>query len=120
MKITPTEKARVPELSDCNPGLTPHEYNVVVAMQMAEAKTAGGIILTDATRETEGMAAQMGRLVSASPVAWTYDAELANSDANPEPGDIVMIGRYSGVLFTGADGKEYRMLKDRDVAGVVQ
>lgn len=121
MKITPQEIARVPALEDCKPGLQPHEFNVLVAMQITQEKTASGLYLPDTHKDTEEAAAQMGRLVAASPVAWTYAQELVDSpDSAPQLGAIVLIGRYSGLLVTGEDGKQYRLLKDRDVAGVVK
>jgi co-chaperonin GroES (HSP10) len=42
----------------------------------------------------------------------------------PEPwckiGDRVSFGKYSGLIYTGIDGKTYRMISDLDVVGTVE
>lgn len=37
----------------------------------------------------------------------------------PSPGDKVMVAKYAGVTFRGADGEEYRLVNDKDIAGLV-
>lgn len=107
----------IPSLSDCKPGFAPMEYNVVVRAEVIEEKTSGGIILTAQKKETDELAAMKGRLVAVSPLAFNYDAWPEGSQ-KPKPGDVVLYAKYGGVLITGEDGHEYRVLKDRDIAGV--
>lgn len=110
----------VPDLEACNPGLDPTEYNVVIAPAVA-AQTIGraGLILApDDTRENEKLAMQVGRLVKASPVAFNYEKWPTGSKP-PKAGDIVWYARYAGFPFEGADGKEYRIIKDKDIGAVI-
>ncbi len=109
----------IPSLSDCNPGFAPFEYNVVIAPEEVETVTKGGIILTDAKKEVDGIATMRGRLVSVSPAAFDY-ANWPEGTRLPQPGDEVIFAKYAGVLIPGKDGREYRILKDRDIAAVIQ
>ena len=108
----------IPELSECNPGIAPMEYNCLVAPESAETKTAGGIILLDKTAETEALASQKGRLVALSPHAFSY-AEWPEGARKPEVGDAVLFAKYAGGLIDGSDKREYRVLKDKDIIAVL-
>lgn len=105
----------IPSLNDCNPGLRPVEYYVLIAPEATEERTAGGIYIPQAKRETDEIATQRGRIVGQSPLAWTF----AEGDAHRgKVGDVVLFGRYAGSLIEGADGKTYRMCRDKDVAAI--
>lgn len=118
---------KIPQLSDCNPGFLPTEYNVVVRPEEVETVTKGGILLADSTQERDGLAAVRGRLVAVSPLAFTYhDAPGAKprsgwvrGTAPPQVGDAVIFKKYGGILVDGDDGAEYRLLKDSDVIAVL-
>lgn len=112
----------IPDLSECHPGMKPTEYNVIIAAARAGATMGAlGIIhRTDADRETEEMAMQVGRIVAMSPLAFNYDQWLDAEDSRPKVGDIVWFARYAGALIEAAfDGRQYRMVKDRDVAAII-
>lgn len=117
----------VPSLSDCRPGIQPTEYNVVVAPATVQknkegAATAGArglILMPDEVTDTTAMAMQIGRIVSMSPVAFNY-AEWPSQAAKPKIGQIIWFARYAGALFEGMDGREYRILKDKDIGAVVE
>ena len=117
MKITPEELETVPALTACNPGVRPYEFKVVVAMAKPPEKTKGGLYIPDSAKERNEMAAQLGRLVAVSPMAFTYDARAL--EHAPKVGDVVTIGKFGGSEFTGPDGQFYRILEDRNVSGVV-
>ena len=108
----------IPSLEDCKPGISPVEYNVVVIPEEVEEKTSGGIILVANTKEQEQTASMRGRLVDASPLAFNYD-EWPQFARKPQVGDAVMFAKYAGVLIKGADEKEYRVLKDKDIMAVL-
>ncbi|MDB5584306.1 MAG: hypothetical protein JWR80_9482 [Bradyrhizobium sp.] len=109
---------QIPELSDCSPGVEPVEYNVVVAPEDTEQVTRGGIILTNIAKETNDLASQKGRLVAVSPHAFTY-ATWAEGSRMPQIGDAVLFAKYAGALVNGADGKDYRIVKDKDIIAVL-
>ena len=108
--------ADVPKLADCRPGLKPTEYNVVVVM-VEVPDAINGIYLPEGERERIGDAMQLGRIIAASPLAFNYDA-IPESE-RPKKGDLIWFARFAGGLFTGRDGRSYRMIKDKDVMGVI-
>jgi co-chaperonin GroES (HSP10) len=109
---------QIPSLEECNAGLTPVEFNVLVVPETVETKTAGGIFLPDQKKETDQLAATKGRIVAASVLAFTYET-WPEGARKPAVGDVVWFARYGGTLVTGEDGREYRLLKDKDVAAIV-
>ena len=63
---------------------------------------------------------QVGRIVAMSPLAFNYEREWP-ADARPKVGDIVWFARYAGALIECAfDGQAYRMVKDKDVAAIIE
>lgn len=107
----------IPQLTDCAPGIKPVEYYVLIAPETTEERTKGGIYIPQAKRETDEIATQRGRIVAQSPLAWSFadgDGHRANV------GDVVLFGRYAGSLIEGADGKTYRICRDKDVAGIYE
>jgi chaperonin GroES len=111
----------VPEVADCNPGIKPVEYNVVIAPARAPDKVGaqGLIIAPDEFKDNSALAMQVGRIVRASPLAFTYDNWPEGSQA-PRVGDVVWFARYAGKEFEGADGQTYRILKDKDIGAVIE
>ncbi len=108
---------KIPTLSECNPGIQPSEYNVLVIPEDTEEVTKGGIILSTKTKEDNDIAAVKGRLVATSPHAFTYSSDWPDG-AMPKAGDAVIFARYAGTLLEGRDGKSYRLCKDKDIAAI--
>lgn len=108
----------IPKLDDCAPGLVPTGYNVLVAVDTLEEVTAGGIILPGQHKEREDSASERGRLVGASPMAFTGGDWVGA--AAPTPGAEVLFQRYAGQLFDGRDGKKYRVMADSELKGIFQ
>ncbi len=109
--------SQVPKLEDCKPGFIPTEYNVVVAPAVI-GKKIGAILIADETRERVADGAQVGRIIACSPVAFNY--ERWPEDAGPpQVGDIVWFARFAGASFEGIDGETYRIIKDKDIAGII-
>lgn len=92
---------------------------MVIAPEVTETVTKSGLIIPDATKEKEDAAKTWGLLVSASPLAFNFDA-WPDGQQPPKSGDIVLYAKYGGTLVTGGDGREYRVLKDKDIALVRQ
>lgn len=110
----------VPQLEACDPGISPTEYNVVIAPAGA-AKTIGraGLILApDETKENAALAMQVGRVIDCSPIAFNYDTWPQGS-RKPQVGDVVWFARYAGATFEGIDGETYRIVKDKDIGAVI-
>lgn len=106
----------LPNLTDCNPGFRPVEYYVLIAPEEAGEKI-GSIYIPQSKRETDEIATQRGRIVAQSPLAWSF----AEGDAHRgKVGDVVLFGRYAGSLVELADGRTYRLCRDKDVAGIFE
>lgn len=105
-----------PKLEDCAPGLKPMGYNVLVALDVVEEKTAGGIIVPVSHKEREDSASEKGRVVKVSQMAFK-GGDWEGVDA-PTPGNDVLFQRYAGTEFEGADGRKYRIIADSDLKGV--
>lgn len=111
----------IPSLDDCKPGLHPTEYNVLIATAaVAETMGVKGLIRrSDQDMETEQLAMQIGRIVAMSPLAFGYERWPEGAEP-PKVGDIVWFARYAGGLIEAAfDGRSYRLVKDKDIAAVI-
>ena len=106
----------IPKLEDCAPGLRPMGYTVLVALDVIEERTLGGIIIPEKHREREDGASERGRVVDVSPMAFQGGDWEAASPA--KPGDTVLFQRYAGTEFEGADKRKYRIIADADLKGI--
>lgn len=97
-------------------GIEPMDVKVLVKPQPVEEKTAGGIILSDTTKERNKYAATRGSLVAKGPNAFT---EWGPGNG-PQAGVVVLFAQYAGSRFKGDDGEEYVVMNDEDVIGVAQ
>lgn len=108
----------IPKVEECNPGLRPMGYNVLVALDVLEEKTVGGIILPTKHIDRENSASEKGRIIAVSPMAFRggdWDGVPV-----PEVGSAVLFQRYAGTEFEGDDGKKYRIIADADLKGILQ
>jgi co-chaperonin GroES (HSP10) len=106
----------IPALNDCKPGIRATGFNLVVAVEPADEKK-GNILVPDSVREKETLVQTRGRIVSISPVAFDF----ANFDGDaPKLGDAVIFAKLAGIRTTLADGKEGRIIADKDVAAIIE
>ena len=99
-------------------GISVIEYNVLIEQDAIEAKTKGGLIKPDEILERDKHGQTRGTIIDVSPMAFAFDDWPADVP-KPQPGDKVAIAKHSGVFITGNDGKEYRVVKDKDVVAVI-
>lgn len=93
---------------------------VLVLPDQSVTMTDGGIIIPDVVKETVGMAATTGILVSAGPQAFAYDSLRQTHwvGERPGPGTRVFFKKYAGQEHSGRDGLMYRLMFDGDIAGM--
>lgn len=95
-------------------GITPVGHRVLVLPLETERKTKTGIVLMDKTAMMEEMAQTQGTIIAIGETCW---------DDQPSPwakvGDLVMFGKYAGVVYVGNDDVKYRVLNDKDVVAVI-
>ncbi len=92
---------------------------MLIEPKSVEAKSAGGIILPDDVKDRKEFAQQEGVIVAASPLAFSYASEEAWDGQAPKVGERVSYAKYAGALIKGKDGKEYRVVNDKDLFAVL-
>lgn len=100
-------------------GITPVEYNVLLKQDAIQEKTDGGLYLGTETQEQERHGQTRGVIIALSPMAFAFD-DWPEGEPKPGVGQKVVFARHSGTFVTGSDDEEYRMVKDRDIVGVLQ
>jgi co-chaperonin GroES (HSP10) len=95
---------------------TPTGYRVLVMPYKGKAKTEGGIILTDETRDRNALATVVCYVLKLGPDCY------ADSDKYSQPyckeKDWVVIGRYAGSRFK-IEGAELRLLNDDEILATI-
>jgi co-chaperonin GroES (HSP10) len=102
-------------------GIRPVEYKVLIRPDeekgFVELKGGHKLWKPDETKERDQHAAMEGVLVEASPLAFSYD-EWPEDSPRPQAGDRVIFARYAGINTRGADGRDYRLMNDKDIVAV--
>ena len=104
------------EAQSINPsGINPAGWRILILPREIEEKSSGGIILgTETNREREQMANTTGVVIAMGGECY--------KDTQTEwckLGDKVSFAKYAGLLYTGKDGKQYRMVNDEDITGTL-
>jgi len=97
-------------------GIYPVGHRVLVLPEQVEEKSEGGIILHHGTNLAREEMAQ----IKATVVALGTTAYADQPSAWCKEKDRVVIGKYSGLLYDGFDGKKYRIINDLDVVAVIE
>lgn len=112
------------DLRNYNPsGIKPVEYKCLIKPyaihetdEAIKSAREAGIIIDPQTSDREQMAQCVALLVAVGGDAF--------KDWNPEgpipvPGDRINIAKYAGVSVLGVDGRGYRLVNDKDIAGIL-
>lgn len=103
-------------------GIYPTEFKCLIDPKPVEKKI-GSIIIPEATQDSEKYAQIEGRVVAASPLAFSYASkeewEAAGAE-KPKPGDVVLHAKYAGVRTKGKDGREYLIVNDKDITAIIE
>lgn len=117
----PVETWRTPTLQECSGcGVEPTEFQILVSMSEKAEKTAGGILLPEATKDKAQWGSDHARLVAVSPHAFTYVQTWPEGSRKPQVGDVVFVGKFPGDEITGRDGRTYRLCSDKEVLAVME
>lgn len=109
--------AKLPKLEECDPGIDPHEFAVLVLPRWFLNMSPGGIEIPQELLDRENDAVVQGMLVRISPAAFSY-AEWPDAAATPQTGQFVYFNRYAGFWVDGDDGLKYRLMNDKDIRAV--
>jgi len=93
--------------------LKPLNDRVLIKVAVAEEKTAGGLYLTDASKEKPSI----GTVIAVGP--GPLDEEGNRKPLSVAPGNSVLYSKYAGNDFKGSDGSEYIALRASDVMAVL-
>ncbi len=101
-------------------GIVPFDKRVLVLHDLVEEKTKGGIILPDQERDKHKYAQTKATVIALGELCFAeakYDAAQFGITAPvfPEAGDRVLVGRYTGNVYKGDDGKDYVIINDSDI-----
>jgi len=97
-------------------GIHPKGHRVLILPDPVEEVTQSGIILSvGENRDRERLAQLKGTIVEIGDSAW-----LDQPSPWAKVGDHVIFGKYSGLIYDGADEKEYRIINDLDVVALVE
>jgi chaperonin GroES len=93
--------------------IRPLHDRIIVERLEEETKTAAGIIIPDSAKEKP----QQGNVIAVGKGKTTEDGKIMPLDV--KVGDKVLFGKYAGTEIK-IDGKEYLMMREDDVLGVVE
>ena len=93
--------------------IRPLHDRIIVERFEEETTTAAGIIIPDSAKEKP----MQGSVVAAGKGKVTEDGKVLPLDV--KVGDKVLFGKYSGTEIK-IEGKEYLMMREDDVLGVVE
>jgi chaperonin GroES len=93
--------------------LRPLHDRVLIQALEGEERTKGGIIIPDTAKEKP----MEGKVVAVGPGARGDDGKLIKPDL--KTGDKVLYGKWSGTEVK-IDGKDYLIMKESDVMGIIE
>ncbi|GAB4818864.1 hypothetical protein N2152v2_005910 [Parachlorella kessleri] len=93
--------------------LKPLQDRVLIEVLEAEAKTKGGLVLTEGAKEKP----TMGKVVAVGP--GKADEEGKASTPAVTVGSTVLYQKYSGTEFEGDNGKQYIVVREADIMAAI-
>lgn len=96
-------------------GIHPVGWRILVKPREIAKVSKGGILLTtEMTQEREQLGNTTGIVVEMG-----NDCYSSMEDKTPwcKVGDKVIFAKYSGLMYTGKDGEQYRVINDSDITG---
>jgi len=93
--------------------IRPLHDRIIVERVEEETKTAGGLIIPDTAKEKP----QRGVIIAVGKGKVADDGKLIGMDV--KVGDKVLFGKYAGTEIK-LDGKEYLMMREDDILGVLE
>ena len=93
--------------------IRPLHDRIIVERLEEETTTAAGIIIPDTAKEKP----QQGKIVAVGKGKVTEDGKVLPMDV--KVGDRVLFGKYAGTDIK-IEGKEYLMMREDDILGVVE
>lgn len=112
MEITPLKTKPAPPRVKNESGFEPVGELILIRLIEVEEKSAGGIVLAQATRDNEALGLTTGMVMAFAPFAQEHIRAQTLS-----VGDLVVFAKYGGKLEVGRDGAKYRFIRPDDLQG---
>ena len=96
----------------------PTGYHVLVILPKVEDKTKGGVLLPTDVKNREDIASIVAKVIAIGPDAYPENEFRFRNGPWCKEGDFVIFRSYSGTRFK-VQGKEFRLINDDTVEGVV-
>ncbi len=93
--------------------IRPLHDRIIVERLEEENKTAAGIIIPDTAKEKP----QQGKVIAVGNGKKTEDGKVLPLDV--KVGDKVLFGKYAGTEVK-IEGKEYLMMREDDIMGIIE
>ena len=117
-------------------GIIPSGNRVLVKPDEVEDVTPGGIVIPQQVRDKHQMSANYGHVVALGPDCFQHTTATTErlidgnwkavertvtgySDTFADVGDRIAFAMYAGLLLTGEDGVEYKLINDEDITARV-
>lgn len=106
-------------------GIVPLDNRLLVLHDPVSDKFEGTSLLRpDQERDKQKYAQTKATVIATGPMCWgeaRYDAQRFGVEADfPQPGDRVLVGRYTGDTHKGTDGRDYTVINDSDVIAFLE
>ena len=112
--IQPFEDRESIEDDTLDGGFEPANNKVLVLPDPVSTHSSGGIAMPQELIEKQEYAQIFATLVAVGPDAWK-DRKTPAAGI----GDRVMIAKFTGQIFTGPNGRRYRVIHDMDIIGKI-
>jgi co-chaperonin GroES (HSP10) len=97
-------------------GIKPVGFSLVIEPEQVEETTESGIITgTPESIEREQMRQTDGVVLAVGPMAFSDEKEV-----RCKAGDRVVMRAYAGMIRKGVDGRDYRIIADTEVIGILE
>lgn len=125
MPVMKSEEALAEAFPAVDAGVQPFGSRVLVQIRTPKAKTAGGIILHNESRETEKWNTQVAKVVNVGPLAFKNRDSMQSWPEGSwcKEGDFVRVPKYGGdrweVPFNDNESAMFVIFNDLDIIGRV-
>lgn len=99
-------------------GMVPKGRAVLVKAHLPElelARSRSNLVIPTTVAERNAIWENRARVVAVGSQAWDDEKE-----PRARVGELVLVTKFAGFVKTGADGKLYRFINDRDVFAVIE
>lgn len=100
-------------------GISPIRDLILIKAE-EEVQSKDSVIILPPGAETKELLAQtFGTVVAMGPTCYAYEKVNYGVEMGISPGCRVQFAKYQGIIVTGADGQDYRLIRDDDIMALV-